>query len=126
MAGAFATLFAWFGLRTWTRQQSTLEVSDQAVALAGPRPQRVPLADLCEVRLAYFAPRRTREHGWFELSLKATGGQRLRVDSNLERFDALLARVIAAARAQRLPLDPTTLANLAELGLVGEAGAGEG
>jgi len=115
--GALALLFGWFAWRTWVRHRSSIAVSAEGVERAGPRPCRIAWRDLERVRLAYYAPRRAQDQGWFQLTLRGRRGGVLRVDSSLEGFDHLLAQVLEHARDRRLAFDDTTACNLEALGL---------
>ena len=120
VAGVFAALgalFGWFALRTWERHRSSIAVSAEGIERAGPRPCRISWSDLERVRLAYYAPRRAQEQGWFQLTLRGGRGGVLRVDSSLEGFDRLLGRVLEHARDRQLTFDETTMSNLEALGL---------
>lgn len=115
--GALALLFGWFAWRTLVRQRSPVELSAQAIACAGPRPCRIPWVELDQVRLAYYAPRRARNEGWFQLTLRGRRGGALKMDSSLEGFDRLLGHVLEHAQARELALDETTTSNLEALGV---------
>jgi hypothetical protein len=117
-------LFVWFGARTVLRHLSRVELSENAVALRGPIARRVAWADLARLKLAYYAPRRARDQGWLQLTLRSTDGGAIQLDSTLSGFDQVLDQANRAARAKALPLDVATHANLAALGLdpAGETG----
>jgi hypothetical protein len=123
LLAALAMLFAWFAVRTVLRQLSWVELSADAIALGGPRSCRLAWADLARMKLAYYAPRRSRDEGWLQLTLRAAGGGAIRLDSTLAGFDRVLRAASRAARAKALPLDAATRANLTALGL---DAAGEG
>jgi hypothetical protein len=112
--GGLTALFLLFILRTARRQRQRIESSDSGVGVHG----RTPIAwrDLDGVRLRYYAVRRNKGRGWMTLTLDA-GGRRLSFDSTLDGFDDIAARAADTARAKRLALNETTLANLAALGL---------
>lgn len=110
-------LFGWFAWRTWTRHRSTIALSGEAIEVVGPRPCRIPWTDLDHIRLAYYAPRRAQDQGWFQLTLRGARGPKLRIDSTLDGFDRILDRVHACARSRELVLDETTVANLGAFGL---------
>ena len=129
-----AILFAWFGLRTVLRQRSSVELGSDGVAIRGPLGGGVAWEDLARVKLAYYAPRSwstsrrrdpkpereerdDRQRGWLQLTLQATTGRPIRIESTLDGFDQVLRRTLAAATKKQLTLDPTTMANLAALGL---------
>lgn len=116
-------LFAWFGTRTIVRHLSWVELSGDAIALRGPAPRRLSWCDLERVKLAYYAPRRSREGGWLQLTLSGTGGRPIRLDSTLCGFEQVLGEASRVARAKDLPLDAATHANLAALGLRGSGEA---
>jgi len=108
---ALAALFAWFGARTVLRQMSWVELSPEAIAVRGPLERRLPWHDLERVKLAYYAPRRSREGGWLQLTLRGDRGRPIRVDSTLEDFDRVLSQVRSEVEAKSLALDPTTASN---------------
>ena len=56
--------------------------------------------------------------GWMQLALRA-GHSKLRLDSRIEDFGKIVARAARAARQRGLPLNPSTTASLAALGLGG-------
>ena len=115
-------LFAWFGVRTGLRQLSGVELSQAEIALSGPIRRRLPWHELRRLKLAYYAPRRARQDGWLQLTLRGAAGSPIRVDSTLDGFEEVLRRASAAATANHLSLDPTTEANLAALGIAADGG----
>jgi hypothetical protein len=124
---ALALLFVWFGLRTALRQLSWVELSPGEIALGGPLPRRLPWQQIRGLRLAYYAPRRARQDGWLQLTLRSSAGAGIRVDSALAGFEEVLRRAVAAAAANRIELDPVTTANLTALGVLASAPeAGQG
>jgi hypothetical protein len=119
---ALGLLFAWFGMRTVLRHLSRVELSGSALALRGPVFRHLAWGDLVVMKLAYYAPRRSRDDGWLQLTLRGAGGRSIRLDSTLAGFDQVLRRASRAARAKALPLDAATHANLAALGLEAAGG----
>jgi hypothetical protein len=118
VAGLFAVLaalFCWFGWRTWLRQRSWIELSPEAIALRGPFDRCLDWHRLEGLKLAYYAPRRSRQDGWMQLTLRGGRGS-IRIDSTLEGFDRVLERAAGAVAARSLPLDPASAANLAAMG----------
>jgi len=121
---ALAVLFAWFGARTAVRQMSWVEMSPEAIAVRGPFERHLPWRQLERVKLAYYAPRRSRDGGWLQLTLRGDAGRPIRVDSTLEDFDQVLAQVRSEVEAQALALDPTTASNFDALRAGVTPGAG--
>jgi hypothetical protein len=91
--------------------------------VSGPVRRRLPWQQLRRLQLAYYAPRRARQDGWLQLTLRGPARAPIRVDSTLDGFEEVLRRATAAAAANELALDPTTEANLAALGIAAETGA---
>lgn len=138
LLSGLALLFGWFGVRTGLRQLSWVELSPVAIALRGPVGRQLSWEDLAGVKLAYYAPRggkgssrssaerddrNGRRKGWLQLTLRGAHGRPIRVESTLDGFDQVLRRAMAAVARKQLVLDPTTLANLAALGLDQDAAA---
>ena len=118
--GGLATLFFVFGLRTWRRQLTRVEVTEEGITTqASARPAArisIPWHGLSGLKLRFYSPQRNREQGWLQLSLVA-GDDILRIDSDLEDVDTGARRAAAAARANGLALEPATISNLGVLGL---------
>ena len=114
--GALTALFLVFTIRTLLRHRLRLDVSDEAIGLAGAPGRAIEWARLEGARLRYFGTRRGRGEGWMTLTLKS-GSRRLTLDSTIEDFPAIAARAAAAVRANRLDTDAVTAANFAALGL---------
>jgi hypothetical protein len=132
MLAILVLLFLVFAGRTLLLQLGPLEMTESEIRSRGPRPVRIPWAELDDLKLAYFAtgpraprgslyPVRRDGSGWMQLALRA-GGRRLRLDSRIEDFAAIVVRAAGAARQRRLPLNATTAANLAAFSLGGVFG----
>lgn len=119
--GGFAALFGVFGARTLLRHATRIEMTAQGVRAIGPWPQTILWSDLDRLRLAYYSTRRDRKSGWMQLELGA-GRTRLRMDSRIEGFEAVVRRAALAAMARGLSLNDATAANLEVLGIRAEAG----
>jgi hypothetical protein len=134
LLSVLAVLFVWFGVRTAVRHLSAIELSPQAIAIRGPLGGRLAWDELERMKLAYYAPRgrisaRRRDRpdarherdegqrGWLQLTLHGSRGRPIRVESTLDGFDQVMRRALAAVGRRQLSLDPTTMANLAALGL---------
>ena len=117
LLGVLGVLFAWFAMRTVLRHLSRVELSGHAIALCGPVARRLAWDDLERMKLAYYAPRRSREDGWMQLTLHGSNGRAIQLDSTLAGFDRILGQASRAARAKALAMDAATHANLAALGL---------
>lgn len=111
-----ALLFAGYGLRTYWRQQTAVEVSDEALRTLGPFGKTVPWTTLDDVQLRYFSTRRDRAKGWMQLTVKGQEAT-IRLDSTLEAFEDVTRRVVVAAEQRGLQLGEATLSNLGALGI---------
>lgn len=111
-----ALLFAGYGLRTYWRHRTAVEVSDEALRTHGPFGKTVPWAALDDVRLRYFSTRRDRAKGWMQLTVKGQEAT-IHVDSTLEAFEDVTRRVVLAAERRGLQLSEATRGNLQSLGI---------
>ena len=114
--GAMAALFAAFGLKTLLRQRTRVMLDDDGVGVQALGLRRLAWAELNGLKLSYYTTRRDRQSGWMQLTLGGPGG-RLRFDSALQHFPALVARALEAALARELALSASTRANLAAMNI---------
>ncbi len=127
--GGLAMLFFVFGLRTWRRHLTRVEVTEEGIttqASARPAPRvSIPWHGLSGLKLRFYSTQRSREQGWLQMTLIA-GDATLRIDSTLEDFDTVARRAADAARANGVALEPATISNLDALGLAaGSDAAGQ-
>jgi hypothetical protein len=111
-----AGLFAVFAVRTGFRHVTAIELDEERVVAHGPIPRRLAWRTLSGMRLAYYATRRDRKHGWMQLRLRGNQGG-FTVDSGIDRFSDIVRMAYRAARANGVRLSETTLANVAAMGL---------
>ena len=129
--GVCAVVFALFGLRTLLRSVTNYELTDTGLtrfyATGFGRSERaLAWQGLKQLRLRFFPGKRDRSQGWMEMTL-AGSGARMRFDSTLGDFDAIVRAAVGAAARRRLALSESTLSNLAALGIaVGKADGGSG
>ena len=119
--GVCAVVFLLFGIRTLLRSVTNYELTDTGLTRSyGPgfgRTERVlAWQGLTRLRLRFFPAKRDRSQGWMELTL-AGSDTRMRLDSTLGDFDAIVRAAVGAAERQRLALGESTLSNLAALGI---------
>lgn len=120
----FAALFIAFALRTWRRQGTKLVLTPQDISLSWRGRVTLAWPGLREVRLGYYSTRSDRKSGWMQLTLKGErsdeghrGDATIRVDSTIEDFASIAARVARAAEDNKLELSPATIANFNALGI---------
>ncbi|MCH7929408.1 MAG: hypothetical protein IIA01_02755 [Proteobacteria bacterium] len=114
--GGLGALFGAFGLRTFLRHMTHVEISPGEIRMRGPVGRGLRWQGLDELTLKYYTTQRDKHGGWMELKLKGDGCV-LTIDSSIEGFADIAGEALAAARAIRLPLGDDTRANLAALGL---------
>jgi len=112
-----ALIFLAFGMRTWLRQRTTVEVGEKGISTSGGRYVNLPWAELSALKLRYYATKRDRTGGWMQLTL-AAGRSRLSLESSLDGFVELVRRAVLAANVNDLTLDSSTRNNLLALGIV--------
>ena len=111
-----ALLFAVFLLRAVERHRTEVALDDSGISLAGLWPRSIAWERVSRLRLAYYSTRRDRQRGWMNLRV-GDGRQTIALESTLEGFDPLVERAAAAALANGVELDATTLANLDAMGI---------
>lgn len=116
LLSGLAGLFGLFALRTGLRHVREVEITDDAITLIGPFGRRMDWAALERVKLAYYAPRRNREGGWLQLTLRGPGGP-IRIDSTLEGFDIVAHKAANVATAKGIEVDPVTATNFDAIGI---------
>jgi hypothetical protein len=114
--GGFASLFAVFGIRTALRHGTRVEMTETMLSASGMISASIPWSSLDRLKLAYYSTRRDRREGWMQLELRS-GRTKVRVDSRIEGFTAVVQAAAKAAQARSLELDPATSANLEALGI---------
>ncbi|MDX1483690.1 MAG: hypothetical protein R3229_04335 [Alphaproteobacteria bacterium] len=112
--GAIGGLSLLLALRTFRRQTCRFLLSADWLEGGG---RRLSWEEVTGVRLKHFATRRSEpSDGWMELSLKSPAG-RVKVDTDLDGFLAIARAAHGAVLANRLRLDPASVANFRALGL---------
>ncbi len=114
--GGLGALFGAFGLRTFLRHMTHVEISPGEIRLRGPVGRGLRWQRLDELTLNYYTTQRDKHGGWMQLKLKGDGCV-LAIDSSIDGFADIAGRALAAARARQLPMSADTRANLAALGL---------
>ncbi len=112
---ALAGLFLIFGLQSYRRHRTRVELSDDGILIA-PAGRALRWRALSKLVLSYFNVRREGSNGWMELKL-VSGGQSVRLDSRLEGFTEVAACAARAAQDNGVELDQATVTNLAALGI---------
>ena len=119
--GAFALMFAVYGLRAVLRSVSRICLDDVGIWAKGPFPTAIRWDELASMKLGYYSTRREGRGGWMQLRL-AGGGKRLRIDSSLEGFGDIVVRAARNARENGIEMAPTTEENLRSLGRLAPTG----
>ncbi|MGE4219813.1 MAG: hypothetical protein AB7G39_10230 [Alphaproteobacteria bacterium] len=125
LLGGLAVLFAGFLARTVARLRQAVELAPDALRLTGPGIRRaIPWTAVEAVALRYFATRRDRSGGWLALSVRGAGTT-IRIESQIDGFETILARVAEAARATGAAMTEDTAGNLSALGILPPGAATE-
>jgi len=129
--GVCAMVFLLFGLRTALRSVTNYELTDTGLTRFyatgfGRAEHALAWHGLKQLRLRFFPAKRDRSQGWMEMTLTGEGA-RMRLDSTLGDFEAIVRAAVGAAERRRLALSESTLSNLAALGIaVAQADGGSG
>jgi hypothetical protein len=117
-------LFAAYGWQQVRRGRIEFEVTEERIAVRPAKAgagndattQAIPWGTLEKFRLKFFAFGRRAEQGTLVLYVEG-GGRKIKLDSATDHFATALFYGAQMARTRELTLDPTTLANLEQLGL---------
>ena len=109
--GIGATIFVVYALRTVRLHVTRIVVDGDGVRCVGLRRCDIRWRDLSRLRLSYYSTRRDRDNGWLQLDMSGAGA-RLRVESRIDGFDALVARAVSAVADNGIELDTSTADNL--------------
>lgn len=109
-------LFAVFAARTFWRQISVVELTQDSVTVTHPRPTHLTWDKLRDVRLRYFWTKSDRTGGWMELTLVGEGAK-IRLDSALDGFIEIARRAAVAVAQNGLNVSPVTVTNFGSLGI---------
>lgn len=120
-----AAIFAGFVAITAVRAASRVAADAEGIRIAGPINRLILWSDLKSLNLKYYSTKRDGQDGCYQLLL-TDGVRTIKVTSDLQGFEGIVVRSVRAARRQGAGLDPTTLANLAEIGVANAAMADEG
>lgn len=122
---AGALLFGGFLFRTWQRQMTSYELSEEGIWANGPLGKAIRWSEISEIKLKYFSTRRDRKEGWFQLTVMGPPGK-VSVDSDLDAFDGFLRACAPIFKANRLELSESTAENFAAAGFPVRADAAGG
>jgi len=114
--GCGFALFFVYGVLTGIRQFTHITLTEKGVWRPFPTGRFLDWRSLSAVKLAYYSTKLDKSGGWLHLKLEGDG-RRINLDSRLRGFREIAARTAAAARANRLGLDPATAGNFEALGL---------
>lgn len=110
--GVVGLIFLWFGFRVLAQCMVSIVPSADGLSIRGLRQRFLGWEDLKGLKLAYYAPIRRRNAGWYQLTLMGKEGA-IKLDSTMDGFDDLLRSALAAATHANLVYDPSTRENLA-------------
>jgi len=115
-------LFALYLMMSVSRITSVVEVDEEGIKLTGGLfgQRAIRWARLQKFELRFFALNRDRTRGWMDLKLTGDG-QTIAIDDRLDRFNDLLARAWASARAADVGISDATHHNLIAAGILPKA-----
>lgn len=115
-----AALFGVYGIRTWLRQATVIEVDETGIRSSGPigriADREIDWAGLSDLQLRFYSVKRESKDGWMQLVVRGGGGK-LRCDSFLEDFEIIARHALDAAQRRDVTLNPTTISNFQSIGL---------
>ena len=117
--GGLTLLFLGFLLRTSMQAGRVIELTPSEIRSRGPFDLAIfriaiPWAGIRRIGLRYYATSRDRRGGWLALTVQGADAT-IRIESQIDGFDAILARVAAAAQAAGAAMSDDTAENLTAL-----------
>jgi len=116
--GTLLLLFVGFGARTALRHMTRIEATPESLVAIGPFGRSMPWESINKVELKYFSTRRDKKggDGWMQLKVCDLAGC-LKLESSLEHFDELVAKVAATAFRNGAEMSEVTVENLTSMGI---------
>jgi hypothetical protein len=116
--GTLLLLFVGFGVRTAIRHFTRIETTPESLLAIGPFGRAMPWNGINKVELKYFSTQRDRKggDGWIQLKVCDQTGC-MKLESTLERFDELVAKVATAAFSNGAEMSELTVENLTMMGI---------
>ncbi len=117
--GGFGLLFLFYTIRQIRRRSLSYVLDESGITRGrGDNRQVIPWPELQKLLLNFYPVSRRGSAGMLVLILNGGPGPfKFKLDSTIGHFPILLDRAAGAARERKLPLDPTTEANLDHLEL---------
>lgn len=109
-------IFAVFAARTFWRQISVVELTQDGLSVTNPRPTRLTWDKVRDVRLRYYWTKSDRTGGWMQLTVVGEGAT-IRLDSALDGFIEIARRAAVAVAQNGLNVSPVTATNFGSLGI---------
>lgn len=114
------TLFGVYGVRTWLRHATVIEVDESGIKSWGPLGQisdrEIAWAGLEDLQIRFYSVKRNSKDGWMQMIVRGDGGK-LRCDSHLEDFETIARLAFDAATRAGVNLNETTVSNLKSIGV---------
>tara|TARA_Y100000588_G_scaffold362903_1_gene425060 strand:- start:478 stop:927 length:450 start_codon:yes stop_codon:yes gene_type:complete len=110
-----AVLFFGFLIRTFLRQITVYQLSENGLSANGPFKRCIVWENLNRVKLNYFSTRRDRKGGWFQLNIKSDVSS-ISVDSELFGFERIMENCVDAIQKNNLIVSEATSENFSSSG----------
>ena len=125
-----ALLFLGYALRTLRLQLTAYEIRPDGLFSHGPLKRFHAWDKITKIGLRYYATtrdktRRDLKRGWLELKVVSPAGT-MRIDSEVEGFDAILDAASAAIKSHDIEVDETSEENFRTFALASSASGGDG
>ena len=109
-------LFSIFAVRTVLRHVSAIELSEADIASDGLITKRIAWNEVKSVQLSYFSTWRDKSKGWMQLKIRGSKVT-MRIDSDLNGFDAVAAAVAECAARNDVAMNDITIGNFGAMGI---------
>lgn len=114
--GSLFALFAGFGIKTWSKHMTLIQIEPDGLQIFGLRRRQVSWEDLSGAKLRFFTVKRDRDAGWMELTLFTDKGK-VKIESSIDGFNEIAASVAKTVESKNVVIDETSVENFNAIGI---------
>ncbi|MGB0551030.1 MAG: hypothetical protein ACPGQV_00410 [Alphaproteobacteria bacterium] len=114
--GPLFALFAGFGVKTWLKHLTMIEIEPDGLKIYGLRRRRVDWSSVTGAKLRFFTIKRDRDAGWMELTL-LTNSRKIKIESTIDGFNEIAEAVARIVESKDIKIDVTSVENFNAIGI---------
>ena len=114
--GPLFVLFFGFGLKTWSKHLTMIEIEPSGLQIFGFRRRHVDWNSVTGAKLRFFTIKRDRDAGWMELTL-LTDSRKIKIESTIDGFNEIAEAVARIVESKDIKIDETSVENFNAIGI---------